>query len=79
MPGKGRGKGKAILTWVAFSIALVILLSLGTWQVERLAWKERLLADMAERRVAPPVGLAPDCERTFQGREQKLQNMAEIK
>ena len=58
MPGKGRGKGKAILTWIAFSVALAILLSLGTWQVERLAWKERLLADMAERRVAPPVGLA---------------------
>jgi surfeit locus 1 family protein len=54
----GRGRGKAILTWIAFSIALAILLSLGTWQVERLAWKERLLADMAERRVAPPVGLA---------------------
>jgi surfeit locus 1 family protein len=52
------GKGKAILTGIAFLIALAILLSLGTWQVERLQWKEQLLADMAERRVAPPAALA---------------------
>jgi surfeit locus 1 family protein len=51
------GKGRAILTGVAFLAALAILLSLGTWQVERLQWKEKLLADIAERRVAPPVTL----------------------
>ncbi|MXN51188.1 SURF1 family protein [Shinella sp. AETb1-6] len=51
------GKGRAILTGVAFLAALAILLSLGTWQVERLKWKEKLLADIAERRVAPPVTL----------------------
>lgn len=51
------GKGRAILTGIAFLAALAILLSLGTWQVERLQWKEKLLADIAERRVAPPVTL----------------------
>jgi surfeit locus 1 family protein len=39
-------------------IALAILLSLGTWQVQRLHWKEGLLAAIAERRAAPPVDLA---------------------
>lgn len=39
-------------------IALAILLALGTWQMERLAWKEGLLASIAERRAAPPADLA---------------------
>lgn len=39
-------------------IALAVLLSLGTWQMQRLAWKEGLLAAIAERRAAPPAGLA---------------------
>lgn len=56
MPRKG--KGKAILTGTAFVIALAILLSLGTWQVQRLYWKEQLLADMAARRIAAPAALA---------------------
>ncbi|WP_149739658.1 SURF1 family protein [Rhizobium sp. RU20A] len=38
--------------------AFAILLSLGTWQVERLVWKEALLATIAERRAAPPAPLA---------------------
>ncbi|WP_349437626.1 SURF1 family protein [Pararhizobium sp. A13] len=39
-------------------IALAILLSLGTWQMQRLHWKEGLLAAITERRAAPPVDLA---------------------
>ncbi len=39
-------------------IALAILISLGTWQVERLHWKEGLIADIAERRGSAPVPLA---------------------
>ena len=47
-----------VFTGVAVLIALAILISLGTWQVERLHWKEGLLADIAERRAAVPVPLA---------------------
>lgn len=43
--------GKALLLLAA----LVILLGLGTWQVERLQWKEGLLADIAARKDAPTV------------------------
>jgi surfeit locus 1 family protein len=39
-------------------VALGILLALGTWQVERLHWKEGLLADIAERQSAPAVPLS---------------------
>jgi surfeit locus 1 family protein len=37
--------------------ALVVLLGLGTWQLQRKAWKERLLADIAARTTAPPISL----------------------
>jgi surfeit locus 1 family protein len=47
-----------ILTAIAVLIALAILITLGTWQVERLHWKEGLLADIAERLAKPPVPLA---------------------
>ncbi|WP_411033142.1 SURF1 family protein [Shinella sp. BYT-45] len=52
------GRGKLVLTAIAFFAALAVLVSLGTWQVQRLHWKEQLLADMAERRAAAPVPLA---------------------
>ena len=48
----------SVLTGIALLVALAILLSLGTWQVERLQWKEKLLADITERREAPPASLA---------------------
>ncbi|CCM74692.1 putative transmembrane cytochrome oxidase complex biogenesis protein [Rhizobium mesoamericanum STM3625] len=48
---------RSILTGTAVLIALAILLSLGTWQVERLHWKEKLLADIADRRQARPASL----------------------
>jgi surfeit locus 1 family protein len=47
-----------VFTGIAVLIALAILISLGTWQVERLHWKEGLLADIAARRNAAPVQLA---------------------
>ena len=44
-------------------VALAILLSLGTWQVQRLAWKEALIATIESRVGAAPVTLS-DVERT---------------
>ncbi len=43
---------------IATAVALAILVSLGTWQMQRKAWKEGLLAKIAERTHAPPVPLA---------------------
>jgi surfeit locus 1 family protein len=34
-----------------------ILVSLGTWQMQRLAWKEGIIADINARIAAPPVAL----------------------
>lgn len=35
--------------------ALVVLVSLGSWQVERLRWKEGLIAERTEQLAAPPA------------------------
>lgn len=45
-----------ILTVVA-AAALALLVSLGVWQVQRLAWKQDLLARIEAARTAPPVPL----------------------
>lgn len=37
---------------------LAVLLGLGTWQVQRLHWKEAILDEIARAEVAPPVALA---------------------
>lgn len=50
-----KGRGRTIAAVMTVLLALAILLSLGTWQMQRLAWKEGLLADIAERRAATPV------------------------
>lgn len=43
-----------ILMGIGCLVTLVALLALGTWQVERLAWKEALIATIDERVVADP-------------------------
>lgn len=45
-------------TFAAIAVALVILLSLGTWQVERLQWKEALIAEIEARTATAPISLA---------------------
>ncbi len=39
--------------------AFAVLIGLGTWQIERKAWKEGLIASIAQRLDAPPVPLPP--------------------
>lgn len=59
------GRGRSWLAFVLGLVALAILLSLGTWQVQRLHWKEGLLATIDQRMHAPPVSLA-EAERLFE-------------
>ncbi|MGO8832917.1 MAG: SURF1 family protein [Roseiarcus sp.] len=49
------------LLWLALFTALGAagLVGLGLWQLQRLAWKEALIAEVAERAGAPPVAAPP--------------------
>lgn len=63
-PAEGRTDGAALRPLrIALAVLLVVgaeivLLSLGTWQLRRLAWKEELIARAAEGERLAPVPLA---------------------
>jgi surfeit locus 1 family protein len=52
---------------IATAVALAILVGLGVWQVQRLAWKEALLAQVAALQNAPAVPLGPVLDRIATG------------
>ena len=43
-------------------LAAALLVSLGVWQLQRLAWKRAIIATIETRTVAPPVGLPPEAD-----------------
>lgn len=45
------------ILWIVSAVAIAILLSLGTWQVKRLAWKNDLIAKVEARAAAEPVNV----------------------
>ena len=45
------------------AIGITILLGLGIWQVERLAWKEGLIAELDNRMKAEPISLQNALEK----------------
>lgn len=62
--GKDRGHGFPWLLTLLTLAALAILLALGTWQVQRLAWKEGLIANIERRVASDPLPLA-EVEKEF--------------
>lgn len=52
-----RKRGGALLIILSLA-ALAVLLALGTWQVQRLVWKEELIATINARITAEPMSLA---------------------
>lgn len=48
---------RILLTGVVVIAALAILIGLGVWQLERLAWKEDLIAKAESRLAAPAIPL----------------------
>jgi surfeit locus 1 family protein len=59
---RGRGWGKRLLGGFAVLAAFLVLVGLGTWQLQRKTWKEGLLATLAERLTEAPVSLPPPRE-----------------
>lgn len=48
-----------VLPALATLLMGLFLVGLGVWQLRRLAWKEALIREVAERTAAAPVGLPP--------------------
>jgi surfeit locus 1 family protein len=52
---------------IAVAISLTLLVGLGVWQVQRLQWKESLLARVHALQAASPASLAPVLQRAKAG------------
>jgi len=56
-------KGRSlILPGLAALVALAILIGLGSWQLQRMAWKEDLIAQIEARAYGEPGEIAPEAE-----------------
>jgi surfeit locus 1 family protein len=53
------GRRSLLLPGLVAVVAFAMLVALGVWQVERKAWKENLIATLAERMSAPPSPVPP--------------------
>lgn len=55
--------GKPQRSWLGLLVpavlAFAILIGLGTWQIQRKAWKEALIASLTAQLAAPPTALPP--------------------
>jgi cytochrome oxidase assembly protein ShyY1 len=58
----GRRVGGLLGPGVCALVAFSILIGLGTWQIERKAWKEALIATLEKRLNDAPVALPPRSE-----------------
>jgi len=61
---KTPARGRMWLAGVLGIAVMAVLLALGTWQVQRLHWKESLLATIDQRMHAAPISLT-EAERLF--------------
>jgi surfeit locus 1 family protein len=67
MSGEAASHSRRPALWLVLALglgALVVLIGLGTWQVQRLQWKEALISTIDERIHSAPLPLA-DIERKF--------------
>lgn len=60
---------RLILPAIATLLGVAFLIALGTWQMQRLGWKEGLIAAIDARAHAAPVTLAAAEQRAAEGRD----------
>ncbi len=65
----GTWRRAALWPTLAFIPSLIILLSLGLWQVQRLDWKEGLIGQIEQRATAAPVPIADAFARADAGED----------
>lgn len=49
------GRRGLLVAGAATAVAVVVFVALGNWQVRRLAWKHRLIAEVTARSTAPAI------------------------
>jgi surfeit locus 1 family protein len=59
MSARARRQRSWIGLLVPALVAFVVLIGLGTWQLQRKAWKEGLIATLNAQLAAPPAALPP--------------------
>lgn len=61
MSGGERSRAAAGIWWPSLLAlaAFMVLIGLGTWQIERKSWKEALIASLVQRLAAAPEALPP--------------------
>ena len=69
---KAQARGFPIGLTIATVIGLAILIALGVWQLQRLKWKEALLAHVAALQTAAPQPLEPVLDRLAGGEDVDL-------
>ena len=64
-PGDGAGRFR-LMSWpTLFTVpVLIALLGLGTWQVQRLNWKDALIGEREARLAAAPLAIAATVRMT---------------
>jgi surfeit locus 1 family protein len=67
---KPAAEGFPVGLTVAAVIAFAILIALGVWQLQRLKWKETLLADIARAEAAPAVPIEPVLDALAHGKSE---------
>jgi surfeit locus 1 family protein len=60
--GPRTGKRSWFGLFVPSILAFAVLIALGTWQIQRKAWKENLIASLTERLAAPAKELPPPAD-----------------
>lgn len=61
-PASSRGWASLIVPSLVALVALAILIGLGTWQLQRKAWKEDLIAQIEARAYGEPGAILPESQ-----------------
>ena len=64
---KPRGTRFPVGLTIAVAIAFAILIALGSWQLQRLSWKQNVLTQIEALQAAPAQPLAPVLDRVSRG------------
>lgn len=67
-----------IMAGVATLVSLAVLIGLGTWQLQRLAWKEGIIERIEARVDAPPGAILPEARWDSFSREEQEYRRVEV-